>query len=127
MTKQVKRLKIKEPILNKMRAAMKAVVEQLGGVEGWNSSRLQRRNIGHTDTRILWDTWHRASNNLMYDDKHPMFAPGRIVRCIPHDPEFNMNALYAPGVNDSHIESAIFAIAEELGLDVTRSSGKSGS
>ena len=120
MTKQLNRLKIKDPILSKMRAAMKAVVEQMGGAEKWNEMRLQRRTVGHSDTRMLWDSWYRASSNLMYDDKHPMFSPGRVVRCYPHDPSFTQAALYAPGVNDTHIESVLFALAEEFGLEVIR-------
>lgn len=88
--------------------AVKAVVENAGGPQP-----IKDRYADKTVRRMLWDVWHAADNNLRYDDTHPGFAKGLWPRVHPQYPGFD---LYANGLNDSHIETALHKIGKELGL-----------
>ena len=66
-----------------------------------------------TQMRMLWDVWHVASHNLLYDDNHPAFSNGLWSRVHPYEPHFD---IYSDNVNDRHIETALKQIGRELGL-----------
>jgi hypothetical protein len=91
-----------------MKAAMRAVVEYAGG-----PAPVKAAYAKLSSGRMLWDLWHAASRNLLYDDSHPMFANGRCSRVHPHEPHFD---LWSDDVNDRHIETALKHIGRELGL-----------
>jgi hypothetical protein len=95
---------------NKMLAAMRAVVDFLGGPAAVNAKAEENK---FTQRRKLWDLWHIASDNMQYDDTHPWFVSGRWKRIIPQDTTFDM---YSGGDCDSHIETALKQIGKELGL-----------
>ncbi len=101
-------MRIKAQQYDTMRVALKAVVDHAGGAEA-----VRKQYATKTMGRLLWDLWHVAEDNLRYDDTHPGFANGHWPRVFPHNPSFD---LYANGVNDSHIETALRKIGKELGL-----------
>ncbi len=61
--------------------------------------------------RIAWGIWHRASDNMRYDDNHPNFHQGNQVRIVPYNPEFNV---YDDDTNDNHIQTVILKILKDL-------------
>ncbi len=89
-----------------MAAAVKAVVEYAGG-----PAKIKAAYAALTEKRLIWDLWHAASANILYDDAHPKFALGMCSRVYPHNPNFD---LWSEGVNDAHIETALYKIWREL-------------
>jgi hypothetical protein len=89
-----------------MAAAVKAVVEYAGGPRA-----IMAAYDRYTEKRLIWDLWHAASHNILYDDAHPQFALGYCTRVYPHVPNFD---IYSDGVYDSHIETALFKIWREI-------------
>ena len=87
-------------------AAVKAVVEYAGG-----PAKVKAAYAALTEKRLIWDLWHAASANILYDDAHPRFALGMCTRVYPHDPNFD---LWSDGVADAHIETALYKIWREL-------------
>jgi hypothetical protein len=92
----------------KMKAAMRAVIEFAGGPASVKAAYAKL-----SPARMLWDTWHSASRNLLYDDNHPAFKSGQWSRVHPHDLHFD---LWSDDVNDRHIETALKHLGKELGL-----------
>ena len=74
---------------------------------------VRRTFAGMTVCSMLWDCWHTVSDNLRYDDKHPMFRDEVRGRFIPDQPNFDV---YSDGIHDSHISTALLKIAREIGL-----------
>jgi len=114
-------MKIHPIIYKLMFAAMKAVVENLGGAAKVNADlqdqiKKQGSNPHKTSIGNIWNIWHSASDNLMYSDAHPLFQNGKWTRVYPQHPGFDPYA--AGNVNDNHIETALKAIAKELGIDI---------
>ncbi len=102
-------MKIKGSIYEKMRAAMRAVVETAGG-----PAAVKAAYAGQTEGRMLWDVWHSADRNLRYGDDHPGFSQGHWTRVHPQDASFDVYA--DPTVMDSHILTALKAIGRGFGL-----------
>jgi hypothetical protein len=94
-----------------MKTAIKSVIEQYGGpaqvVEKYKKSDL-------SPTRMLWDLWNEANQNLRYDDSHPAFASGHWTRSHPHNPNFNIYS--DPNVKDANILTALRSICTSFGL-----------
>ena len=76
-------MKIAGAKYEKMKATMQAVVEFAGGPEAVKAAYAKL-----TPGRMLWDTWHSASRNLLYDDNHPAFKHGLWSRVHPPEPRF---------------------------------------
>ncbi len=89
-----------------MKAAVTAVVEKAGG-----PAAVKCAYADLTEKRLVWDLWHAASSNILYNDRHPKFALGMCTRVYPHIPSFD---LWSDGVNDAHIETALYKIWREL-------------
>jgi len=89
-----------------MKAAVLAVVTRAGG-----KAAVEAAYAALTERRLIWDLWHAASANIMYDDSHPKFALGMCTRVFPYTPDFD---LWSDDVNDAHIETALFKIWREM-------------
>ena len=99
-------MKIKGDKYATMLAAMRAVVDYLGG-----PATIKQGGLGQM--ALLWTLWNIASDNLRYDDTHPWFKNGKWKRVIPQNASFDM---YSDDDNDRTIETALKAIGRELGL-----------
>lgn len=93
----------------RMKGAVKAVVDNIGP-----SAVMKKRTANQwSESRLLWELWNAAQNNLIYNDGHPCFANCHWTRVYPHCEGFNV---YSDGINDAHIETALRKIAKELGI-----------
>lgn len=99
-------MKIKGEQLETMRVAFTAVVKHYG---------FTRQAMGDNIVRSVWQIWHRANDDMRCDDRHPRYTTGGTVRIVPHNPTFDV---YADGISDRHIETALLCFAREL--DLTR-------
>lgn len=104
-------MKLDQTTYNKIKVAVKAVVEHAGGPQAVKAE-YQQQNL--TERRMLWDVFRFASRNLQYDDTHPAFSQGMWTRVCPYDPHFNVYA--DRSVKDDHIFTALKRIGKELGL-----------
>ena len=89
-----------------IKAAVKAVVEHAGG-----PAKVKAAYDKLTEKRLIWDLWHAASSNILYDDSHPKFALGMCSRVYPHVPGFDV---WGDDTNDAHIETALYKIWREM-------------
>jgi hypothetical protein len=101
-------MKITGPKYDLMAAAIRGFVEAFGGV-----ANVQRSCAKMNNRQFLWWVWNYASDSLLYDDSHPLFSRSGRTRVHPHVPGFDV---YADGVNDSHIETALKSIFSDVGL-----------
>ncbi len=77
------------------------------------------RYKGLTLRRMMHDLLYVVTYDWMYDDNHPSYKAGR-RRFSPHKPQPGGKTwdLYAGGLNDDHITTALMKIAKELNLTV---------
>jgi len=94
-----------------MKSAVKAVVEAVGPDH-------VRAALALKKVSPAWEIWNRASDDLRYDDTHPVFKVRQ--RVVPYNPTFNV---YSDDTHDGHIQTALFHILKEL-LDQPQTSSR---
>lgn len=113
-------MKIPETTYNTLLGAIGAIVDHKGGaivirrsftIRGLSVSHSQA--VPSSELRMLWDLYHIATRNIMYDDTHPLYQNGTWVRIYPYQPNWN---IYSLGINDTHIETALRRIGKKLEL-----------
>ena len=72
------------------------------------------KKANYSVTSMMWELLNQVLYDFENDDSHPAYAKCGRTRIVPYKGrEWN---LYADGVNDSHIETALKKIGKELGL-----------
>lgn len=71
----------------------------------------------HGAMAMLWYLYHRAAEQLQYDDSHPFYVAGHWDRIVPHvDGWRSYVDENGQTLNDDHIATALRRIGRELGL-----------
>lgn len=75
-----------------------------------------RQNLGtpKSPTSLLWKLFHAVTEDFQYHDDHPLYR--QRSRILPHQDDHWLNKMYASGLNDTHIETALKRIGKELNL-----------
>jgi hypothetical protein len=107
-------MKIPETTYNTLLEAIRVFVDKNGGLETIRSKYI---SAGLSEKRMRWDLFWVVMRNITQDDTHPYYLNGQWTRFYPYQADFN---IYADGVNDDHIDTALRKICRDLDLQFTR-------
>lgn len=93
-----------------LKDAIRAVAEDIG--YDICRSYAQDRN----DKQLMYALFHKATNQLQYDDNHPFFKNGQWKRVYPHVEGFAYYNDNGVSLNDDHIWTALKRIGKDLEL-----------
>ena len=95
---------------NELKADIKAVSAATG---------LSSCDEGKTGLRRMYLLFTFVNQDRAYDDKHPSFVQGHWKRVLPYTGRDYCH-LYEKGLDDSHIETALKHIKNELEKEISK-------
>lgn len=103
-------MKIKGARYEELKEGVRAILAH----HGLDQLKQHYKEANYPESSMMWELLNQALYDFENDDTHPAYRKGGRTRIVPCKArEWN---LYADGVNDSHIETALRKIGKELGL-----------
>ncbi len=105
-------MKMNQLKYEEIKAGIAAIVDFHG------KNHILERYTNRPTAHLMWALFDALWFDKQYRDDHPSYVKGR-PRVIPHTNDTWLNDLYRSGLNDSHINTALFKISRELNLTPT--------